>query len=311
MSLPTTKKDMIAVGPIRDVLVDFFERLGISNRLSTKGIDPALGKRFNDLTREWDLDLAPHHFQKFAALGLNMGTMAYRHTPIDVQMAISIYTTLGIMVDEDIMTIQTICEFPRRLFGGRVQPHPILARFAECLASMHEHFSPYSANAITTNTVDFVSAEMLVRGEGGPDVKGSAGSAYADYIRLKNGLGETYAAFVWPRAMFPETKRYVRTFPYISEFACYGNDLYSFYKEEIVGETENYVSQHAAARGQPSVKSLQDIADKLVEIDSRVREILGDGPEKKAWESFIIGYAEFHLHTPRYRLKEIIPEFCP
>ena len=143
-----------------------------------------------------------------------MAVTAYRHTPVDVQLDIALYTFLGIMVDEpDIMTCSTIREFPSRLFDGRIQLHPILTRFAENLARMRQHFSAYGANIITTNTVDFVNAEMLIRDEGGPEVHGQLASGYADYIRLKTGLGETYAAFIWPRSMFPHTKTYVKTFP--------------------------------------------------------------------------------------------------
>lgn len=141
-----------------------------------------------------------------------MAVTAYRHTPFDVQVAIAMYTFLGILIDEDIMSIETIRDFPPRLFDGRPQLHPCLTRFAETLASMRSHFPPYSANIITTNTVDFVSAEMLTRDgtQGGPDGKASG---YADYIRLKTGLGETYAAFIWPREQFPHTRTYVQTFP--------------------------------------------------------------------------------------------------
>ena len=51
---------------------------------------------------------------------------------------------------------------------------------------------------------------------------------------------------------------------------------------------------------------MRELAEKVVEIDLRIKDILGDTPEKKAWESFTAGYAEFHMHMPRYLLKEVL-----
>ena len=85
--------------------------------------------------------------------------------------------------------------------------------------------------------------------------------------------------------------------------------MFSFYKEVEAGETDNYISQIAAANGQSALQALKELADRVVMLDRRIRALLGDSPERKAWESFIAGYFEFHLHTPRYRLKELLPEY--
>lgn len=87
------------------------------------------------------------------------------------------------------------------------------------------------------------------------------------------------------------------------------SDFYSFYKEAIAGETENYVSLLAAANRQSALKTMEDLVNRLAEVDRLIKESLRDGPERAAWESFTAGYAEFHLHTPRYRLKELLPEY--
>ena len=71
------------------------------------------------------------------------------------------------------------------------------------------------------------------------------------------------------------------------------------------------MTQLAAANEQTVIQALKSVADRLVAVDKHIRAILGGGPELEAWESFIAGYAEFHLHTPRYRLKELLPEYYP
>lgn len=69
------------------------------------------------------------------------------------------------------------------------------------------------------------------------------------------------------------------------------------------------MSQFATIHGQTPLEAVKTIAEKVLAVDQRVKDILGDGPERKAWESFTAGYAEFHLHTPRYRLRDLLPEF--
>ena len=87
------------------------------------------------------------------------------------------------------------------------------------------------------------------------------------------------------------------------------SDLYSFYKEAKAGETDNYVAQFAAVNGQTPLEAVRTLTEKLLAADRKIKDVLGDGPERKAWEAFTTGYAEFHLRSVRYRLKEVLPEF--
>ena len=93
----------------------------------------------------------------------------------------------------------------------------------------------------------------------------------------------------------------------LTNYHC--SDLLSFYKEYMDGETDNYMSQLAVSNGQSQIQTVRSVAEKLVDIDRRIKDILGDGGERRAWESFTAGYVEFHLRTPRYRLEELLPEY--
>ena len=161
----------------------------------------------------WNLSIPQDLHDKYATLGLNMAASAYRHTPVEVQVSIALYSFLGIMIDDAIIPSDFIREFPSRYFENRPQLHPILTHFAEMIARVRTHFLPFGANIIITNSLDFVNSEMFVRSEGGPDMHAQVDPSYADYIRLKTGIGEAYAVYVWPRTMFPDTKTYVQTLP--------------------------------------------------------------------------------------------------
>lgn len=86
------------------------------------------------------------------------------------------------------------------------------------------------------------------------------------------------------------------------------SDIFSFYKEVKAGERDNYVSQLAIINDRPPLQAVKDLTEQAISIDLRVKKILGDTPERKAWVSFTCGYAGFHIHTPRYRLKEVLSE---
>lgn len=88
------------------------------------------------------------------------------------------------------------------------------------------------------------------------------------------------------------------------------SDLLSFYKEACEGETENYICQLAASKGISHVEALEEVKNTVVDLDQCIREILGDSPERDGWEAFRIGYVDLHLYNERYRLSDILSEFC-
>lgn len=84
------------------------------------------------------------------------------------------------------------------------------------------------------------------------------------------------------------------------------SDVLSFYKEELAGETGNYMSDRARASGKSVQDTLQEVVEETIVIVERIRNILGEGPVRDAWESFASGWIAFHTNSPRYRLKDLI-----
>ena len=69
------------------------------------------------------------------------------------------------------------------------------------------------------------------------------------------------------------------------------------------------MSQRTAVFGRTDLDTLSETVDRLVDLDRKIKAVLGNTAEKRAWESFAGGYVEFHLYTPRYFLKEVLPEY--
>ncbi|THH31645.1 hypothetical protein EUX98_g2558 [Antrodiella citrinella] len=293
----------------REILLDLFKRTGISNDFHWNGMDLHVKKKALEIAKSWDLGLSDRDLDKYLTVGLVIAISGYSHTPIETQIAVALYTLCCTAADDNVMSNEILREFAPRFFDGREQLHPILTHLVEELIVIRQQYSTFSGNAVTISTMDFFSAEMFLRDEGGSDLRVREATEYVDYVRWKTGVGEAYAALIWPQAMFPETKTYIQAMPDAIKFICLLNDVMSFYKEAKAGETDNYVTQYGVVCGQSAIETLEGLVERLVELDGRIKAVLGSTPEQRAWELFAAGYAEFHLYTPRYFLKDLLPEY--
>lgn len=84
------------------------------------------------------------------------------------------------------------------------------------------------------------------------------------------------------------------------------SDLLSFFKEELAGETLNYVSMSAKANGINKLQALKKLADETAQCYQRASQLLQSIPE--AWDAFrefAVGYVEFHVLSVRYKLDQL------
>lgn len=78
-----------------------------------------------------------------------------------------------------------------------------------------------------------------------------------------------------------------------------------FYKEELAGDTTNYVSLRAGYERKTSISTLDGVIKDCVAAFRRTRLVLsGRGAYAEAWQTFAMGYVTFHVTNPRYRLDE-------
>ena len=85
------------------------------------------------------------------------------------------------------------------------------------------------------------------------------------------------------------------------------SDVLSFYKEEMAGETVNYISVLARSKDVSNMQAFQQLADEVARVDASVCEILEIDPEAlDAWVKFKDGYVRFHTSFDRYRLDELM-----
>ncbi|EKM60124.1 uncharacterized protein PHACADRAFT_251020 [Phanerochaete carnosa HHB-10118-sp] len=169
---------------------------------------------------------------------------------------------------------------------------------------MHEFFHPYGATIIITGTVQFVACSLVDRETKAMSLHPSA-CGYPLYKRARNGIGEGYSYCIWDKTHFPDVSSYIQAIPEATAISLLVNDLCSFYKEELVGEKNNFVHDRACVTSKDLEATLMDTLEDAVDAVNRGREILQGEKERQAWESHVMGYVAFHFISPRYKLKEL------
>jgi hypothetical protein len=83
------------------------------------------------------------------------------------------------------------------------------------------------------------------------------------------------------------------------------NDILSFYKEELAGETVNYVHLLQAVRRKESgLEVVHDLIEEAVGLSEEIDALL-IGDAKEMWECWKVGYITYHLCDSRYKLSEL------
>ncbi|KAK7053209.1 hypothetical protein VNI00_003828 [Paramarasmius palmivorus] len=130
-------------------------------------------------------------------------------------------------------------------------------------------------------------------------------ATWPDYLCSKMGLSPLYAFAIFLVHSPPVSESYIQVMGDAHCFIEGANDVLSFYKEFLAGETGNYISCRVVVMKRSQVEALQDVANanRVVNAYHRICETL-KGQELMAWMVFAAGYLTFPCD--RYLLDEIL-----
>ncbi|KAJ5356440.1 trichodiene synthase [Penicillium concentricum] len=254
-------------------------------------------------------DLLP--FIDFSAY---VGVTFYPHATHEIQAAVGIFNTYATVIDDKSCGIgPSLRYFTTQLASSQPQKHPFLQHFQQFIKSECPRlFGPFAGDMILKSVLDFISIshyEMVEEERGNQPECLPDAPLFAEYVRLKSGLAETYAYFVFPENLYPESKylqTYMPTIPYLRQFIDYTNDILSFYKEELAGERFNFIHNSAQSGHCSTAQSLEDLCKRTIDIIEHIRVLSSKDAKMLAdIEQFIQGYILMHLGTSRYRLVEL------
>ncbi|KAK7683864.1 hypothetical protein QCA50_013242 [Cerrena zonata] len=295
-----------AIDLARGPLLSFLQRTRAVERFGPHLPDPAVDRRVREVIQSWELGIAPHKLEIPIKTGVTIGAMSYRHTSFEVQVAVALFCFTAVCFDDKIIDAQARREFLPRYYHNQPQLHILLDKFLESAHTLGRLVPSYGANIIFTGLLEYCNEDILHSDQpvvASHSLKKQA-SNYVEYVRMIDGIPGPFVVAIWPESLFPDVKEYVQALPDAYDWGNIGNDLLSFYKEALAGESDNFVNIYARLHGKTLHQTLEDIVDRLVQRDETVRAILGEGKARDAWDSFTSGYIQFHLIAPRYKLNE-------
>ncbi|KAH9830403.1 isoprenoid synthase domain-containing protein [Rhodofomes roseus] len=267
---------------------------------------PELEARVKAITQTWPSagDGAGH---PHVTTGIVVAETSYSHHSIDVQVAVALYTAVLTAFDNpDFFRVASAHRFPQMLCDGSAQQDQgLIGELARLLVDIGRMFPAFGTNCIIAGTLRWFAGEMI-GSSSAPLSLESLSTSFIDFHRNMNGNPDAYVAFVWSKEDFPDETSYIHIFPEACIYMNQVNDILSFYKEELAGETSSYIHSRARVTGKTMYETLGEVIEEVVVAVERIREHLGQGPARDAWDNFEAGYVWFHILDPRYRLQEIL-----
>ncbi|KAF5022588.1 hypothetical protein F66182_5359 [Fusarium sp. NRRL 66182] len=230
---------------------------------------------------------------------------------LEVKVFVAIYTWLATLCDdaERLDIVADVETFQERYLRGIDQPTTLLQAFASQLKLAYELYPPLVANLIINSSFNLLTSTALVARQGIKQKRynpSKGGNNFPWYIRERDGVGEAYAWFTFSKRQFPNLDVPIEAIEDMTRFIAFVNDVLSFYKETLEGETSNYINATAAYDGTDSITTLHKTSKDAVDCARRIESILaGKGEYEKAWRLHAAGYIQMHVMRGRYRLWEV------
>ncbi|KAH6917897.1 isoprenoid synthase domain-containing protein [Coprinopsis sp. MPI-PUGE-AT-0042] len=292
---------------IKDVIVDFFDECNVPYQIIP--FDDALFNACLDRAVQKGYPVASHSvgtgFIKSLKVGVTITRTSYGHLP-DYESLIwmALWTAFVTYADDAFQDdIHHLQSFARTFLQNERHEHPVLEAFASFLRECSITFPHFVANTVISSALRFMMS-IALEFEGQTSKVSSEARDYPQYVRLLSGLSDVFTLFAFPSTLPIST--YIQCWPEQIGYIDATNDVLSFYKEDLDGETVNFISATAASRNVSKLEVLKSRAQRAKDCHDVVMKVLAPYPEAvKAWQSFAEGFCHFHTSSPRYRLGEM------
>ncbi|KAF9444203.1 hypothetical protein P691DRAFT_763594 [Macrolepiota fuliginosa MF-IS2] len=94
--------------------------------------------------------------------------------------------------------------------------------------------------------------------------------------------------------------------PDFMHYINHTSDFLSFLKEELAGETLNFVSTSASTNGITKAEALRKLANKVARCYEHGSSLLGSSPDAwNAYRAFCVCYVGFYVLSVQYKLDQL------
>ncbi|KAG2146067.1 isoprenoid synthase domain-containing protein [Suillus bovinus] len=304
--LSTSTLDVEVLASICQSVAEFLRRCGLQYKNIT--LDEA---RYSECSQEaikrgYPMD----DILPYMAIGVAMMSNAYDHLPDPAtQMWMCLFTAVGTCIDDMMLKEEYIVHmyrFTERFVNCQPQGHPVMNAYDELLREVACHYSAPASNFIVTSALDCLSSTLLDNETKDMPISRKTPS-YPEYSRMLSGMPYAYAYSVFPPTI--PLREYVQCMPDLAIVLNHTNDILSYYKEEIEGDSANYLSLMAASRSLTKQDALDELIEKTVQAHHNILEFLRPRPEAyDAYIAFFDGFIKTHIIVGRYKLEEVMSE---
>ncbi|KAF8576486.1 terpenoid synthase, partial [Ramaria rubella] len=188
--------------------------------------------------------------------------------------------------------------FEQRFVCGQQQLDPVLNALTDVLRKMWEQYEPLCANLIIGSTGDFITSHCIEpRLETLASIRDMP-ERFPWFMRNRSGAGVAYAGMVFPRSVKVDIMKYIQAIPDMNFWIDVTNDILSFYKEELDGETATHVHTRAYADNKSPLQVLAELVEEVRVSRENIHVALASSPEAlKAWQTFEHGYVLSAFHV--------------
>ncbi|KXN92966.1 hypothetical protein AN958_09080 [Leucoagaricus sp. SymC.cos] len=231
-------------------------------------------------------------FEDMCRQSAAMAELAYHEHPFEEQLQIASFTWFMLYIDDLCSKFPgSLQRFQHSILSNKDSDHGVLTHFRAHLLDMYNFWDTAAANGIITAAMEFVNGCAL---EEMPELRNMTLSVSARswpyFLRMKTGVAQAYAFMIFPRHSNPDISGFIQVIGDISLFIDLTNDILSFYKEDLAGETKNYVHNRACMNRQPVLDVLNNILYEALAAQARVTATLHNTESVKQWSTFIKGY---------------------
>ncbi|KAF8328952.1 isoprenoid synthase domain-containing protein [Amanita rubescens] len=196
-----------------------------------------------------------------------------------------------------------VCDFNNRLVHGVPQEHPVLTVFSRLLSELPKYWDPVMADMMRSSAMSFITSIMIEYKMRNGNLPNSLNLAKS--LRDMSGFSMLCCLWMFPTNTPPEI--FLAGLSTMVQFMNLGNDILSFYKEELAGETTNYISVCARTHKTNKLDEFKQAVNDAVDTYRQLEQLASTYPNVYGqhldnWS----GYIRFHFTHPRYRLVELL-----
>ncbi|KAF9444212.1 terpenoid synthase [Macrolepiota fuliginosa MF-IS2] len=152
--------------------------------------------------------------------------------------------------------------------------------------------------------MDYLTSTIIDSVIEGMEIQTSMAPGFPQFTRRMTGISRAYAIMVFPPEL--DLTSWIQVAPDFMHYIDHVNDLFSFFKEEVSGETLNFVSMSAEVHGITKIEALRKLASETAQCYERGSGLLRASPDAwNAYRSFCVGYVGFHALSVRYKLDQL------